>query len=127
MDELISLVEKNIRILKNSIDLNKKYFEYPFSKYTDHYYSLMLLHNKLDSWENFSKILESFKSSRCKPIEKKSLYFEKVINLEKKGMPGFITIKTQNEIIKYLKQLEWKVDELSGVWKNEKNTIVEKI
>lgn len=34
---------------------------------------------------------------------------------ERKRMPGFITLKTENEILEYMKKLEWKIDELQSI------------
>ncbi|BFT69478.1 hypothetical protein PAENIP36_09200 [Paenibacillus sp. P36] len=48
---------------------------------------------------------------------KESSVFEKKINVEKKTVPGFVTHSTLQEMIEYMRKLEWKVDELNGIWK----------
>ncbi|SFK66873.1 hypothetical protein SAMN03159341_1017 [Paenibacillus sp. 1_12] len=55
MDELLQLVEKNINSIKSTIERNKKYHKYPFTTNCDHYYSLILLQNRLDNWDVFRK------------------------------------------------------------------------
>jgi 4-hydroxyphenylpyruvate dioxygenase-like putative hemolysin len=72
MDELLDLVEKNIKSIKSTIERNKKYHKYPFTNNCDHYYTLILLQNRLDNWESFYKIILRFKNSRCTPVSKKS-------------------------------------------------------
>ncbi|MCZ8513392.1 hypothetical protein O9H85_13330 [Paenibacillus filicis] len=116
MDELIRVVENKINILRASIEYNKKYFDFPFTNNCNHYYKLMLLHNRLENWELFLETLLSFRNSRCKIISKKSTFFEKVLNMENEGVLGYITKKTQSQILEYIKQLEWKVEELGGIW-----------
>jgi hypothetical protein len=116
VDELILVVESKIKSLRDSIEYNKKYFDYPFTNNCDHYYKLLLLHNRLENWELFLKTLLTFKSSRCKPISKKSSVFEKILKLENDDVPGFVTKRTQFELLEYVRQLEWKIEELQGVW-----------
>ena len=115
MDELIQVVEKNINSLKKTIEHNKKYYDYPFTSNCDHYYKLLLLHNRLENWENFLSTLLTFKNTRCKEISKKSDYFEKVMKIENEGVPGFVTKRTQLDILEYMKQLEWKLEESEGM------------
>jgi hypothetical protein len=116
MDELIQVVEKNIACIKSTIERNKKYYNYPFTTNCNNYYSLILLQNGLDNWERFSQILLSFKNSRCTPVNKQSDIFEKIIAVEKSSIPGFITPRTVAEMIAYMKVLEWKIDDLQGIW-----------
>ncbi|WP_144028905.1 hypothetical protein [Paenibacillus tyrfis] len=116
MDELIQVVENKINSLRASVEYNKKYFDFPFTNNSDHYYKLMLLHNRLENWELFLKTLLSFRNSRCKIISKKSSFFKKVMEMENQGVPGYVTKKTQSQILEYIKQLEWKIEELEGVW-----------
>ncbi|MDF2960317.1 MAG: hypothetical protein K0S39_2052 [Paenibacillus sp.] len=118
VDELIQLVEKNITSLKSSIEYNKKYFDYPFTNNCEHYYKLMLLHNRLENWEQFLSALLYFKNTRCKEVSKKSAYFEKVMKIECEGVLGFITKQTQSNVLEYMKHLEWKLEELEGIWLN---------
>jgi hypothetical protein len=105
MDELLDLVEKNITVIKSTIERNKKYHDYPFTNNCDHYYTLILLQNRLDNWESFSKIILRFKNSRCTPVSKKSDRFEKMITVERNGVPGYITRKTVNESLRPLTRL----------------------
>ncbi|NOU96192.1 hypothetical protein GC093_23625 [Paenibacillus sp. LMG 31456] len=120
MDELIGVVENKINSLRASIEYNKKYVDYPFTNNCDHYYTILLLHNRLENWELFLKTLLSFRNSRCKPVSKKSDFFEKIMKLENESIPGFVTMRTQAQLLEYIKQLEWKVEELEGIWlKNE--------
>ncbi|MCU6790732.1 hypothetical protein OB236_01210 [Paenibacillus sp. WQ 127069] len=116
MDELLQAVEKNIMSTKSNIERNKKYYKYPFTTNCDHYYTLILLQNRLDKWENFKNIILSFKNSHCTPVNKKSDILEKTIAVEKSTVPGFISRKTETEMLAYIKVLEWKIDDLQGIW-----------
>ncbi|MDR6885412.1 hypothetical protein [Bacillus sp. 3255] len=110
MEEIVSWVENNIRVLKCLIERNKKYSDYPFTSDTAHYYKLMLLHKELECMMHFNDVLERFKLKRPTPNERKSEYFEELIKFERKQMPGFITVKTEEELMEYIKQLEWEID-----------------
>jgi hypothetical protein len=116
LDELLEVVEKNINSIKSTIERNKKYHKYPFTTNCDHYYTLILLQNRLDNWEGFSKIILRFKNSHCVPVSKMSNRFEKIIKVERNGVPGFITRKTEEEMLAYIRVLEWKIDDLQGIW-----------
>ncbi|MGQ5393030.1 hypothetical protein ACT8ZS_19625 [Paenibacillus sp. M.A.Huq-84] len=119
MNELIKKTIANIDSYKAAIARNKKYSEYPFTNNCDHYYHLLLLQNRLENWERFLALLEQFKNSRCVRVEKKSELFHKIINVEKNSVPGFVTMETLNEMLEYMKKLEWKLEELDGIWKKD--------
>ncbi|NOU96180.1 hypothetical protein GC093_23560 [Paenibacillus sp. LMG 31456] len=53
-----------------------------------------------------------FKNTRCNQITKKSSDFEQIMQIETKGVPGFISERTQYEILEYMRKLEWKMEEL---------------
>ncbi|MFD0678664.1 MULTISPECIES: hypothetical protein [unclassified Paenibacillus] len=98
MDELIGVAENKIISMRASIEYNKKYVDFPFTNNRDHYYTILLLHNRLENWELFLKTLLSFRNSRCKPISKKSDFFEEVIKLENESIPRFVTMRTQAQL-----------------------------
>jgi hypothetical protein len=111
--ELIQEVESICGTYRASIERNKKYFDYPFTSNSDHYYKLMLLHTRLDTWERVAQLLSRYNRDRLGAIEKaRSDEFKKIIDIQLKGCPGFITERTRNEMIEYMKKLEWRIDEL---------------
>ncbi|UUZ80524.1 hypothetical protein LJK88_37560 [Paenibacillus sp. P26] len=116
MNELIDFTNSQVIALKAVIERDKKYFSYPFTNNCDHYYRLLLLHNRLESWEGFLDLLDRFKNKRCKHIERKSGFFEKLTKLEETGVPGFVTKKTLHQMIEYMRILEWKLEEQQGIW-----------
>ncbi|MDQ0871355.1 hypothetical protein QFZ77_000014 [Paenibacillus sp. V4I3] len=117
MDELISYIEKKISTLKLNIERNKKYYDYPFTSNCDHFYHLIQLHKQLECWRQFLEVVIKFKNTRCTLLAKESFVYEKKIELEKKMIPGFVTKNTLHEMIEYMRKLEWKIEELNGIWK----------
>lgn len=117
MNELISVIEKRILSLKSDIERSKNYMDYPFTSNCDHIYRVLLLHNHLETWEQFFKLIIHFKSSRSESFEKQSEFLEVVTKSEIKGIPGFVTKKTLQDMCEYMKQLEWKIEEQSGIWR----------
>ncbi|OME94510.1 hypothetical protein BK127_41465 [Paenibacillus sp. FSL H7-0331] len=114
MDELLKVVEKNINSIRSTIERNKKYRKYPFT--TTIITRLYCYKIVLDNWESFSKIILSFKNSHCVPVSKMSNRFEKIITVERNSVSGFITRKTEEEMLAYIRVLEWKIDDLQGIW-----------
>ncbi|NOU62821.1 hypothetical protein GC096_02005 [Paenibacillus sp. LMG 31461] len=119
MDELITNVEKSIHTLNLNIERNKKYYDYPFTNNCDHFYRLNQMHKQLECWNHFLEMLRKFKNDRCCILMKESSVFEKKINVERKTVPGFVTHTTLQEMIEYMRKLEWKVDGMNGIWKEE--------
>ncbi|OXM87071.1 hypothetical protein [Paenibacillus rigui] len=117
MNELITLVERNIKSYQASIERNKKYFDYPFTNNSDHYYKLILLHDRLECWESFLRLLFRFKNNRVETVEKQSDMFDKMIKVQTSGVPGFVTKPTIARMLDYMKTLEWRIEELHGIWK----------
>jgi hypothetical protein len=102
-----------MKMREATLERLKKYQDYPFTCNTDHYYSLILAQNTLDVWRRISEIVQKYKRDRMSPmVEHRSEEFEKIIKFERNQSPGLITQKTQFEMLKYMKQLEWKNDEL---------------
>lgn len=108
-------VTKILKTYQASIERQKKYYDYPFTQNCDHYYKLILLQQKKDIWSECKSLIEKYKKNRMGPVMKKrSEEFEKIIKLEKRGMPGFITMETEKRMIEYMKKLEWLTEELEG-------------
>ncbi|MEC0270475.1 hypothetical protein [Paenibacillus anseongense] len=125
LEELIKVVDANLKSFKANIARNKKYFDYPFTNNCDHYYKLILMHKQFECWEQFSALLSKFWNTRCIEFtkngdQKLDFYkrceeFENQISFEKLVSPGFITQKTLAQMIEYMRTLGWKVDELVRV------------
>ncbi len=86
-----------------STHMAKKHMDYPFTNtYTcDHLYKGLLLQNKLDTWEQFLILTKRFKSNRSNPFKKQSEHFENLMKSQIKGIPGFVTNRTLQEISEY--------------------------
>lgn len=119
MNELISIIEKGIQSLKSDIQRNRNYTDLPFTNSCDHLYRGLLLQIRLESWEQFLKLTNRFKSSRNEPFIKQSDFFEDIMKSQIKGIPGFVTKKTLKDMSEYMKQLEWRIEELNGIWKTD--------
>lgn len=119
MNELIFVIEKNINSLKSDVERNKKHTDYPFTNTCDHLYRRVLLQNRLETWEQFLKLINQFKNTRSNPFEKQSEYFENIMKSQIKGIPGFVTKRTLQEITEYMKQLEWRIEEQNGIWNTD--------
>lgn len=110
-------MEKTISLLNLNIERNKKYHDYPFTNNCDHFYRLNQFHKELECWKSFLDTVLRFRNKRCCILSKDSYIFEDRINFEKENMPGFVTLTTLRGMIEYMRKLEWKIDELNGVWK----------
>lgn len=40
--------------------------------------------------------------------------FKRIIDVEKKGVPGFIKKTTEEGMLEYTRMLEWRIEELEG-------------
>ncbi|MCP1312253.1 hypothetical protein [Paenibacillus tyrfis] len=116
VNELIETVERNVGLYSAALERSKKYYDYPFTSNSDHYYKLILLQIKLDCWEQMLNLLRRFKNVRCEKLERRSDFFVKSIEIEARGVPGFVTQQTLRNMIEYMKKLEWKIEELQGIW-----------
>ncbi|NQX62207.1 hypothetical protein [Paenibacillus qinlingensis] len=115
MEELINEVSARKKMYEIKLMRLKKGHDYSFTSDTAHYYSLILAQNTHDAWQQINELLLKYKRIRVDPtIVFKSDVFEKMMTFERNSSPGFITIRTQAEMIKYMKQLEWKVNELEA-------------
>ncbi|CAN7310873.1 hypothetical protein LJR153_001682 [Paenibacillus sp. LjRoot153] len=125
MEELLNVVSEGINKINTNIARNKKYFDYPFTTNCGHFYKLLLLHSQVECWEQFLKLLNKFKGDRDVTFTKQCEEFEKRITIEKSMVPGFVTQDTLNQMIEYMRTLEWKVEELlrkeSHVFSKERN------
>lgn len=77
MEELHSWVENNIKIIKCLIERNKKYFDYPFTSNTAHYYKLMLLHKEMECLMSFNDFLQGLGLHRGQLKDKKSSHLKR--------------------------------------------------
>lgn len=115
MEELIEEIEQIITIYNLNLERQKKYYDYPFTNNTAHYYQLMMIQKSLDSWTSCLEKLKKYKKDRWGPIEpRRSKEFEKRIKLEKEGIPGFITPRTIEAMLVYTKQLESRIEQVEG-------------
>ncbi|OPA80584.1 hypothetical protein BVG16_07640 [Paenibacillus selenitireducens] len=117
MDELIGEIEKIVKSIDSNIERSKRMIDTPIMNDNSQYYRLMSLSISLEKWESVLNMIMKYRNSRCIPIEKKSEHFSKIIEVQIKGVPGFITRPTIYSMIEYIKQLEWKIDSLNGIWK----------
>lgn len=116
MNEFILVIEKAIESLKANVERNKIHVDYPFTNTCDHLYRVLLLQNQLETWEKFLELANRFKNNRCMQFDKQSEKFENIMKSQIKGIPGFVTKKTLHDISEYIKQLEWRIEELNGIW-----------
>lgn len=115
MEELLDEVDRILKIIKANVERNKKYHDYPFTQNCDHYYKLILLQNSLDVWTQCKSLIEKYRKTRMGPLmPRRSNDFKRVLETQKKVMPGFITRATEVEILEYIRKLEWIVEELEA-------------
>ncbi|MBB3108165.1 hypothetical protein FHS18_000193 [Paenibacillus phyllosphaerae] len=119
MDELINEVDHNIEVLELTIERNKKAPEIPHIPEETRFMNLAKLCIALEKWKAVRGLLEKYRDTRCRPIEKKSSLFENMISVELKGVPGFVTPRTRSSMIEYMRHLEWQIDQLSGIWRTQ--------
>ncbi|NQX71817.1 hypothetical protein HQN90_37730 [Paenibacillus alba] len=113
MEEMLNEVTKILKTLQANMERQKKYYDYPFTQSCDHFYKLILLQQKMETWNQCKSLIEKYKKSRMGPIMKRrSEDFESMIELQKRGMPGFITKVTEAGMLEYMKSLEWIIEEL---------------
>lgn len=116
MEELIEDVERIIHIYKLNIERQKKYYDYPFTNNPDHYYRLMMLQKTLEVWITCLEKVLKYKKNRWGPIEeRRSNEFENKINIEKYGVPGFVTPSTLDAMLNYMKRLESRIEQLESI------------
>ena len=119
MEELIEEIELNIEKLKLSIQHRKSIDYFRFSNESDHLFVLLKLVMQLEDFEMLLKLILKYKCSRCTPIERMSKVFEKTINVQLNGrIPGLIRKEICDSMVEYMKQLEWNIDSLNGIWKS---------
>lgn len=126
MEELLEEVDRILRTCNANIERNKKYHDYPFTQNSDHYYKLILLHHNFEVWRQCKCLIERYKKNRMGPLMiRRSSEFKKIFDVQKRGGPGFITRATGEEILEYIRKLEWIVEELEVQLyiksKNDKN------
>lgn len=115
MEELLDEVDRILKTFKANVERNMKYHDYPFTQNCDHYYKLILLQNSLDVWTQCKSLIERYRETRMGPkMLRRSNDFKRIIETQKKGMPGFITRATEVEILEYIRKLEWIVEELEA-------------
>lgn len=116
MEELIEDVEQIINVYKLSIEREKKYYDYPFTNNPDHYYKLMMLQKTLEVWTICLEKILRYKKHRWGPVEpRRSKEFTSRINIERNGVPGFVTPCTLDAMLTYMKRLESRVEQLEGI------------
>lgn len=125
MEELLDEVKKIIHVYNLNLKRQKKFYDYPFTNNCNHYYRLMMIQGSIEIWENCRALLEKYQNKRWGQIERhRSLEFESKMNLEIKDFPGAITQRTRQDMIEYMRKLEWKVEQLEGEYnglKTKKN------
>ncbi|MCK8487015.1 hypothetical protein M0651_07525 [Paenibacillus sp. MBLB2552] len=116
MDELIEEVEQVILQYKLNIERQKKYYDYPFTNNPDHYYKLMMLQKTFEVWTNCLEKIMKYRKERWGPIEpRRSKEFDDRIKNEKNGVPGFVTPRTLDAMLTYIKCLESRIEQLEGI------------
>lgn len=115
MEELIGEINETIRRVEHSIERSRRY-QLLFTSVSAQYYQLIILTNALETWETILKMVLRYKTNRCAPIEKKSDFYQKTIDMQRNGVPGFVTKETYVSMINYMKQMEWVIDSLNGSW-----------
>ncbi|MCM3341596.1 hypothetical protein M3650_23970 [Paenibacillus sp. MER TA 81-3] len=116
MEELIEDVEQIINVYRLSIEREKKYYNYPFTNNPDHYYKLMMLQKTLDIWIICLEKILRYKKHRWGPVEpSRSKEFTRMIKVERNGVPGFVTPRTLDAMLTYMKRLESRVEQLEGI------------
>jgi hypothetical protein len=114
MTELIVEIQKCIENYRIMVERRKKYHELPFTRDTDHYYSLIMLINTLETWERCLEFVLRLNKRRFYPINTfRSNEFNKIITAESKSILK-INKNMKIEMIEYMKTLEWKIEELDG-------------
>ena len=112
---MLNEVKRIVETYRLSIERNKKYYDYPFTQDCDHYYKLIHLQINLDVWGRCKNLIEKYRKTRMGPLMKRrSEDFEKIIEVQKKGVPGFITQGTEQDMMEYMRKLEWIIEELEG-------------
>lgn len=116
MEELIEEVEQIVLTYKLNIERQKKYYDYPFTNNPDHYFILMMLQKNLEVWTKCLEKIRKYKKDRWGPIERRrSKEFENRLKLEKNGVPGFVTPRTLEDMLSYMRRLECRIEQLEGI------------
>lgn len=123
MNELINEIKNNITIHELSLIRQKKHFEYPFTQNCDHYYSLIILQNTLDIWKRCLEVVHKYNKNRMEPVEPfLSEVLKEKIEFETNHRPGVLTEKTKDQVIDYMKKLEWQIEDLEDKVIEKRNT-----
>ncbi|MFH5181588.1 hypothetical protein ACHHV8_02540 [Paenibacillus sp. TAB 01] len=64
MEELIEEIEQIITMYKLNLERQKKYYDYPFTNNTAHYYQLMMIQKSLEAWTSCLEKLKKYKKDR---------------------------------------------------------------
>ncbi|MDD9267849.1 hypothetical protein ACFPES_12505 [Paenibacillus sp. GCM10023248] len=113
MEELITEFKAIVQQYKHTIQRLKKHYDYPFTTECGHYYTLIINQNSLEVFERSINIIERFRKKRMLPAFKfRSDEFKTNMEFEIKRYPGVLTVRTQENIINYMKTLELIIEEL---------------
>lgn len=88
MDELMKEIENNIRTISLTLERNKNGAKFKYVPEAVRYLRLTELCMSLEKWEAVHRLLVKYQNTRCRPIEKKSDLFVRIIENERKGIPG---------------------------------------
>ncbi|MNI97673.1 hypothetical protein D3C73_1563620 [compost metagenome] len=76
----------------------------------------MMLQKTLDVWTTCLEKILRYKKQRWGPVEpRRSKEFTSRINIERNGVPGFVTPCTLDAMLTYMKRLESRVEQLEGI------------
>lgn len=94
MQEIIEDIEDKIRTLQAKIINRKSCDRFNFSYESDNQYKIFILILELEKWEVLLKLLVQYKKKRCTSIKRRSVDFERTIQVQISDVPGSIRRET---------------------------------
>ncbi|WP_219837156.1 hypothetical protein [Paenibacillus sp. R14(2021)] len=115
MKEMLDEVEAIISIKTQNVKRYKKGLDLSYVSQYGRYFTVCMELKSLETWETCLRLIHKYKLVRSDvQYDSKSKYFQSVMTMERREYPGVITEKTRNEIIEYMKLLEWKLEQFTN-------------